>query len=209
MQGTRYQSLAPFATRVILAVAIWRAGMEVYRRNAIRRGSTVALVISLLLGCSMHSGTGNPTARPMHVDSVKFDPRSDSFVLLLTERGGEGRELLILIGESEAYSIARGIGEIKLPRPNTHDLIKNLLTGMDGHIERVVVTELKNSTFYAVIDVEIEGRTVSIDARPSDAIAIAVRTGTSVYAEEEVLRSAGEFPESGPAREIDWRRASF
>jgi bifunctional DNase/RNase len=183
--------------------------MKAYRRSAIGCGSTALLAISLLLGCSMHSGKGTPTARPMRVDSVKFDPHSDNFVLLLTERGGEGRELLILIGENEAASIARGIDEIKLPRPNTHDLIKNLLTGMDGHIERVVVTELKNSTFYAVIDVEIRGRKVSIDARPSDAIAIAVRTGTTVYAEEAVLRSARDLPESGPAREIDWRPVSF
>ncbi len=183
--------------------------METYRRGAVARLGAVVLLLSFLAGCSAHSAKPNRTARPMRVDSVKFDPSSDNFVLLLTERGGQERELLILIGEPEAYSIARGIEEVQLPRPNTHDLIKNLLSGMEGQIERVIVTELKNGTFYASIEIKIDGRKVSVDSRPSDAIAIAVRTGTEVYAEEAVLRSVGQFPDTGPAREIDWRAASF
>ena len=183
--------------------------MEAHWRGAVARLGAVVLLLSFSAGCSAYSAAPNRTARPMRVDSVKFDPSSDNFVLLLIERGGQERELLILIGEFEAYSIARGIEEVQLPRPNTHDLIKNLLSGMEGQIESVVVTELKNGTFYASIEIEIDGRKVSIDSRPSDAIAIAVRTGTEVYAEEAVLRSAGEFPDAGPAREIDWRPAAF
>lgn len=183
--------------------------MEAQRRGTLRRTCTSLGLLALLAGCSFHSATPDPNARPMRVDSVKFDPTSDNFVLLLEERGGQGRELLILIGETEAYSIARGIEEVSGPRPNTHDLIKNLLTGIKGSIERVVVTELKNNTFYARIDVQVDGRTVSIDSRPSDAIAIAVRTGATVFADEALLRSAGELPDSGPSRAIDWRPAAF
>ena len=178
-----------------------------------RRGSRIwrhygSLAAILLLGCTVQSGAPSLTARLVNVDSVRFDPMSDSFVLLLNERGGQERELLILIGPAEAYSIARGIEEVESPRPNTHDLIKNLLAGVKGRIERVVVTELKNNTFYAKIEIEIDGRKVEIDARPSDAVAIAVRTSTLVYVEEAVLRSAGDFPNSGPARQVDWRRAN-
>jgi bifunctional DNase/RNase len=162
----------------------------------------------LLLGCTLQSGAPDLTARLVNVDSVKFDPTNESFVLLLNERGGQERELLILIGPSEAYAIARGIEDIDPPRPFTHDLIKNLVTGMKGRIERVVVTELKDNTFYAIIEIKIDGRKVKIDARPSDAIAVAVRTSSLIYVEEAVLRSAGDFPNSGSPREIDWRPAN-
>ena len=180
--------------------------MEARSGGRIRRHCSSFAAI-LLLGCTMQSGAPNLTARLVNVDSVKFDPTSESFVLLLNERGGQERALSILIGPEQAYSIARGIEEIEPARPLTHDLIKNLVVGMKGRIERVVVTELKDNTFYAKIEIEVDSRRVEIDARPSDAIAIAVRTSTLVYVEESVLRSAGDFPDSGSARQIDWRRA--
>lgn len=180
--------------------------MQAHRRSAALGAIAVFLLIA---GCSARSTSLDRNTRLMRVDSVKFDPDSESYILLLRENGGEGRELLILIGENEAYSIAGGIEEIRLPRPNTHDLIKNLLAGLEGQIERVVVTELRNNTFYALIHIVIDGRHLSIDARPSDAIAIAVRTGAEVFAHERLLRAAGEAPRTAPAREIEWRPASF
>ncbi len=180
--------------------------MDARRGGRIRRHCS-SLAAILLLGCTMQSGAPNLTARLVNVDSVKFDPTSESYVLLLNESGGQERELVILIGRAQAYSIAAGIEEIEPARPLTHDLIKNLVVGMKGRVERVVVTELKDNTFFAIIEIEIDGRKVEIDARPSDAIAIAVRTRTLVYVEEAVLRSAGDFPNSGSTRQIDWRPA--
>lgn len=180
--------------------------MQVHRRGA---ALGVLALLLVVVGCSAYSTGPDRNTRPMRVDSVKFDPETESFILMLRESGGEGRELLILIGENEAYSIAGGIEEVRLPRPNTHDLIKNLLAGIEGEIERVVVTELRNNTFYALIHLLVDGRRVSIDSRPSDAIAIAVRTGAQVYAHERLLRAAGESPRKAPAREIEWRPASF
>ncbi len=178
--------------------------MEARRGGRIRRHCGTLAAI-LLLGCTLQSGAPSLTARLVNVDSVKFDPASEQFVLALNERGGQGRELFIHIGPEQAISIAAGIEEVESLRPNTHDLIKNLLTGIKGRIERVVVTELKDNTFYSIIEIAIDGRRVKIDARPSDAIAIAVRTSTLVYVEEAVLDSAADFPNAGPSRQIDWR----
>jgi len=107
------------------------------------------------------------------------------------------RTLPIWIGVSEARSIQLALEQVESPRPNTHDLIKNMIEGISVQLERIVITELRNGTYYALIFVDVDGATVSIDSRPSDAIAVALRTGTPVFAREAVLEEgSGEAARS-------------
>ena len=122
--------------------------------------------------------------------------------LLLREAEGAGRVLPIFIGSPEATAIAFALEEVETPRPMTHDLIKDLLDELGARVERVVVSDLRDSTFYADIIVSLAGNVHSISARPSDAVAIAVRFGAPVYAEEGVLDEAGRAPGEGVPDEI-------
>lgn len=127
-----------------------------------------------LLACA--AGDDAPEVE-VRVDALAVDPGSGSPVIILEESHGR-RKLPIWIGISEARSIAARLEEEDPIRPNTHDLAKRLIDGLDGAVERVVVTELSESIYYAVIVVRTGSRTISVDARPSDAIAIALRTGS-------------------------------
>ena len=148
----------------------------------------VALAALLLAASSCTSADGPPRElHAVYVESLALDERTDTPVVILRESEGNGRELPIWIGLSEAQSIAMALEEVELPRPNTHDLIKNLLDGLDGDIDRVVITELRGHTYYAVIDVQLDGRLVTVDSRPSDAIAVAIRTGAPLFATDQVL----------------------
>lgn len=138
----------------------------------------------------------------MHVESVRLDPETSSPVLLLREEGGLRRRLPIWIGVYEAQSIAIGMEKVETPRPNTHDLIQNLLHGIRGQVRRVVITELRDNTYYAALEVELNGRIVVIDSRPSDAVAVAVRTGAPVFATDEVLDAANSEAGDEPSVEI-------
>lgn len=122
--------------------------------------------------------------------------------LLLREAEGDRRILPIFIGSPEATAIAFALEDVETPRPMTHDLIKDLLDELGAHIERVVVTELRDSTFYADIVVSIAGAVHSVSARPSDAVALAVRYGAPMYAEEGVLAAAARTPDGGAPDEI-------
>jgi bifunctional DNase/RNase len=106
--------------------------------------------------------------------------------VILKEMNGE-RTLPIIIGEYEAQSIALGIEKIEPPRPITHDLTLNLLKALNSKIERVVVTELKNNTYYAILHINQSKQYYKIDSRPSDAIALAVRENIPIFVEEEVM----------------------
>jgi bifunctional DNase/RNase len=98
--------------------------------------------------------------------------------------------LPIWVGVFEANAIALEIEKIAPPRPMTHDLLKNAITGLGATVERVVVTELRNDTFLAAVWATRNGEPIMIDARPSDAIALAMRTDSPIYVEEEVLNSS-------------------
>jgi bifunctional DNase/RNase len=139
----------------------------------------------------------------MDVEGVSIDTRTASPVLLLQEKSGERRKLPIWIGNHEARSIALEMEQIPAPRPNTHDLIKNLLNGLGAAMDRVVVTELRGGTYYAEIRLDLAGRSISVDSRPSDAIAVALRTGAPVYATDRVLRQAGRL-EADDALDVRW-----
>jgi uncharacterized protein len=97
--------------------------------------------------------------------------------------------LPIWVGVYEANAIALEIEKVSTPRPMTHDLIKNVLTGLETQVHKVVVTELRDDTFYAVIWMEQEGRVVSVDSRPSDALALALRVDCPIFVEDEVLKN--------------------
>lgn len=145
-------------------------------------------------------GAAAPHVR-MEVRQVTMDPANRTPVVVLV---GEGRVLPIWIGPAEAASIALALEGQPLPRPNTHDMIRNLLQGLDAALERVTITELRGNTYFAVVTVKAGQRRIPVDSRPSDAIAVALRTGAPIYATAEVL--SGSLPLDDPARPHGFRR---
>ena len=131
----------------------------------------------------------------MELLGVQVELPSNSPLLLLRETEGQGRVLPVVIDTPEAHAIHRGIEGIRLARPLTHDLLVTMLEELEATIIGVVVTELRERTFFAEIELQVAGESRTISARPSDAIAIAVRTETPIYASEDVLAEAGQVIE--------------
>src|SRR5687767_14717271 len=140
------------------------------------------------------------------VARLGLDSSTNSYVLVLQEKGGD-RLLPIWIGQPEAESIVMQMHNIKRVRPLTHDLCKNLIVGLGGTLQRVIITRVEKNTFYAELHIARGGDVVQVDARPSDSIAIALRLAAPIFAAEELLsdvqveesaeaESEGE-PESG------------
>ena len=123
--------------------------------------------------------------------AVRVDLQSNTPVLLLQETDGLGRTLPIFIGAPEATAIAFALQGMDTPRPMTHDLIRDLLEALGSDVIRVVVTELKSSTYYAEIVLRQEGREVPVSSRPSDAVAVAVRTGAPLFVSDELMDAEG------------------
>jgi bifunctional DNase/RNase len=132
----------------------------------------------------------------MKVEGLLFDPRSNMYILLLKETDGTGT-LPIWIGKPEADSIALALGKVVTPRPLTHDLIKNLTDGLNMRITKVVVTEIIDNTYYALLYVTDGRKDTLIDSRPSDAVAIALRVNAPIFVEESILstKTADELDE--------------
>jgi len=125
----------------------------------------------------------------MKIRGLMMDPVSNMPIVIL--RDSSGNQILpIWVGVYEANAIALEIEKVTTPRPMTHDLIKNLLLGLNTVIRKVVVSELKDDTFYAVLWLERDGEMISIDSRPSDAMALALRLDCPIYVEEGVLKSS-------------------
>jgi len=122
----------------------------------------------------------------MKVEGLLFDPRSSMYILLLKEIGGK-RTLPIWIGKPEADSIALALGKVVTPRPLTHDLIKNILDGLKVKVSRIVITEMVDNTYYALIHIDTGASEVAIDSRPSDAVGVALRINSPIYVAEEML----------------------
>ncbi len=116
-----------------------------------------------------------------------------AYALLLKESYGN-RRLPIIIGSFEAQSIALELEGIKPPRPLTHDLLKNLVDDLGATVQEIFINELRDNTFYAKIILDVSSMTTTIDARPSDAIALAVRTGAQIFVAEEVMNIAAFVP---------------
>ena len=116
-----------------------------------------------------------------------FDPYNNTFIVILKDE--DNAEMLpIWLGRAEASAISFALESVAAPRPMTHDLMKALLDTVDSKVISVVITELKDNTYYARIHLHYEDSEFSIDARPSDAIALALRTDAPIFANEEVLR---------------------
>jgi len=170
------------------------------RRSCSMRVLALLAVAAALAACSKHGAEDD--LRPVHVAGVRIDPRTSSPVVDLIEDGDSGRALAIWIGEYEAESISNAIHHQPSPRPNPHDLLANTIAKVDGRVRRTLVNELRDRTYYAVIEVDLHGRTLAIDARPSDAIALALRTGAPVLVRESLLERGQEIPEDEGAVEI-------
>lgn len=127
----------------------------------------------------------------MHLSAVRVELPSNTPILLLQEVQGSRRTLPIYIGPAEAQAIAFAQQGVETPRPMTHDLIKDLLEELGAHVERIVITELRDRTFFAEIHLLTAGQRHVVSARPSDAVALAVRTDTTIYAEEALLDAEG------------------
>jgi bifunctional DNase/RNase len=123
----------------------------------------------------------------MELVGVRVELPSNTPIVLLREKEGERRLLPIFIGGPEATAIALALDKVETPRPMTHDLMKNLLDDLGARLERVVVTDLNEGTFYAEIHLVGSDGSKQVSSRPSDAVALAVRAGTPIYAEESVL----------------------
>lgn len=122
---------------------------------------------------------------------VRVDMPSNTPVLLLREQEGDRRLLAIMIGGPEAQAIAFALDGVETRRPMTHDLITTLVDELGAHIDRIVISALRDDIFYADIVLTAGDQTHVVSARPSDAMAIAVRVGTPLYAEEAVLAEVG------------------
>ena len=125
----------------------------------------------------------------MELTGVRVELPTNQPIVLLREREGE-RYLPIWIGAAEAAAIALSLQGVVTPRPMTHDLLKNILEDLAVGVQRIVVTELRESTFFATIELQRETATFEISSRPSDAIALAVRMAVPIFASEEVLEEA-------------------
>jgi hypothetical protein len=123
---------------------------------------------------------------PVELSRIIINEGSDQQVIVLKEQHGS-RSFPIVIGIVEIFAIDRRLKGIAAPRPMTHDLIQNIIGGMGGRIQKIVVNDLRDHTFYACISIEINGRLVDIDARPSDAIAIGVATSAPLYVADHVF----------------------
>lgn len=126
----------------------------------------------------------------MDLVGVRVELPSNTPIALLRERTGARRILPIFIGGPEATAIAFALEEVVTPRPMTHDLLRNLLDDLGVSIESVAVTDLRDRTFYAEIELHASDGVHRVSSRPSDALALAVRVGTPIYAEEAVLDEA-------------------
>jgi bifunctional DNase/RNase len=125
----------------------------------------------------------------MTIKGLMVDPVTNTPIVLLAEDGGD-RVLPIWVGVFEANAIALQIENVSSPRPMTHDLMRELLLALDGTLERVVISDLRESTFFATLHVSANGKTTIIDARPSDAIALALRARASIFVTDEVIEQA-------------------
>jgi hypothetical protein len=128
--------------------------------------------------------------KEMIVDSIMLDLVQKTPVVILKEVNGD-RYLPILIGEYEASAIQMGLKNISFPRPMTHDLLSHILDKLQSPVEFILITRIEDSTFFASVILYNDGEKVEIDARPSDAIALALRTNSPILVNEEILVKAG------------------
>ena len=125
----------------------------------------------------------------MSIKGLMVDPITNMPIVILHDSEGQ-RVLPIWVGIFEANAIALQIENVSMPRPMTHDLLRNVIHDLKADVQKVVVSDLKDNTFYAVIHLTVGGELVAIDARPSDAIALALRMRAPIFAEDTVINNA-------------------
>lgn len=138
----------------------------------------------------------------LSVIGVRVELPANQPIVLLREQGGE-RYLPIWIGAAEATAIALAMQGVTPPRPMTHDLFKNVLEELEVRVDRIEITELREGTFYAVISMTRNGTKHEVSSRPSDAIALAVRSGVPIFADEEVLGEASVVLRDDDEQEVE------
>jgi len=148
-----------------------------------------SLIIHLDLGASEST---SPVE--MQVKRVMLDPTSRTPVVIL-ESAPEKKLIPIWIGEAEATSIAMELEQVSIPRPNTHDLIRNILRGLGASLHRITITDLRNNTYFAKLTVKLKDQEFEIDSRPSDAIAVALRMKAPIYVSPAVLAQVRSLPD--------------
>jgi bifunctional DNase/RNase len=125
----------------------------------------------------------------MKIRGLMMDPVTNMPIVVLKDVAGDA-VLPIWVGIYEANAIALEIEKVSTPRPMTHDLIRNLINGLEARVHKIVVNELRDDTFFAVIWLEREGQVISIDSRPSDALAVALRVDCPIFVDESVLKNS-------------------
>ena len=146
----------------------------------------------------------------MSIKGLMVDPITNMPIVILQDSEGQ-RVLPIWVGIFEANAIALQIENISMPRPMTHDLLRNVIHDLKADVQRIVVSDLKENTFYAVIHLTVGGDLVAIDARPSDAIALALRVRAPIFAEDTVIDNAKQLdisPDTGDSERLQkWLEA--
>ena len=141
----------------------------------------------------------------MHLGAVRVELPTNQPVLLLEEAGEGKRTLPIYIGPAEAQAIAYALQGVVTARPMTHDLMRDLLTELGATVECVVITELREGTFYAEVRMTSNGKRHTVSSRPSDAVALAVRVDAPIFADDALVDAEGYVLESEPAEEDEGR----
>ena len=132
----------------------------------------------------------------MSIKGLMVDPITNTPIVILRDKDGQ-RVLPIWVGIFEANAIALQIENVTTPRPMTHDLLRNVIHDLNASVQKIVVCDLQENTFYALIYLAMNGDTLTIDARPSDAIALALRTRAPIFVEESVIDNAKPFDVAG------------
>ena len=138
----------------------------------------------------------------MSIKGLMVDPITNMPIVILRDKDGQ-RVLPIWVGIFEANAIALQIENIATPRPMTHDLLRNVIHDLKAEVEKIVVCDLQENTFYALIYLSLNGDTVAIDARPSDAIALALRTSAPIFVEDAVIDHAKTVDTSSEKADAD------
>jgi len=139
----------------------------------------------------------------MKLVGVRVEMPGNTPIVLLQETDGDSRMLPIFIGQAEATAIALALEDVDTPRPMSHDLMRDLLVVLGATLDKVVVTDLRDKTFFAELHLTNNDKTEIVSCRPSDALALAVRTGSDIFCEPHVVDTAGFIPEPDPEPDGD------
>ncbi len=130
------------------------------------------------------------------IDSIRVSLISPQRIVVLREEDGE-RHVPIWVGPFEAEALTLSLRGASVPRPLTHDLLKNMIEALDATVSHIVISALRDEIFYATVVLDVKGKVIEVDARPSDAINLAVRASSAIFVSEQVLTEVGVSPESG------------